>query len=297
MYRSIDRTMPAMSFAGVAAFLQELLAHRATLTLAIVLSAVLLRGMIIRRVRHSRTILTAHDRRVISTVHVSTVLLIFMTILVLWLPQIQQFIVSITAIAVALVIVTKELSLCLLGAFVVRTSRSYSIGDWISVDEHFGEVIERNFMTTAIQEIERRSYTYTGRTITLPNSLFLTRTVINQNFLRRYQFHSFSITIEPDAFPIDADEKLQKRIEAVTSHYMDTARRYNAMLEQRTGIDIPDARPSIEYSTNEIAKMVTTLSVFCPTEEIASLEKAMMKEFFEWYRANRKLCLPGDRSE
>jgi small-conductance mechanosensitive channel len=267
---------------------QDILAHRATLTIGILLSALLLRALFIRWIRRTRVILAASDRRAMNTVHVTTVLVIMITILVLWLPQIQKFILSITAIAVALVIATKELSLCLLGAFVVRTSRAFAIGDWIAVGGQFGEVIERNFMTTTIQEMERRNYTCTGRTAVLPNSVFLTSTVVNQNFLRRYQFHSFSITIEPDAFPIDAELTLLSRIEALTEHFRETAHRYNKMLEQRTGIDIPDANPNVEFSTNDAAKLVTTLSVFCPTEEIAALEKAMMKEFFEWYRLNRQ---------
>jgi small-conductance mechanosensitive channel len=232
-------------------------------------------------------ILDAKDRLAISRVHVWTVSLCVLFVVVLWLPQIQHFILSITAIAVALVIATKELLLCLAGAVMIRTSRAFSIGDWISVGGRFGEVIERNFMSTSLQEIEARSYTYTGRTVTVPNSLFLSSTVINQNFLRRYQFHSFSITIEPDAFPIDAEQKLLDRIEVVTSHFNETAERYNKMLEQRTGIDIPDANPSLDFSTNELAKLVTTITVFCPTVEIMSLEKALVKTFFEWYRVNR----------
>jgi len=275
--------------------LENLLAHRFTLTLAIVISAVSIRGLLTRHIRRKDDILTVKDHRAISTVHVSTVVVVVLTVLVLWLPQIQHFILSITAIAVAIVIATKELSLCLLGAVVTRSSRSFAIGDWISVNTHFGEVIGQNFLTTTIQEVEKRSYTYTGRTAVLPNSQFLVHTVINQNFLRRYQFHTFSITIEPDAFPIDAEEKLFHRIEALTSHFSETAQRYNKVLEKRTGIDIPDAKPQIEFSTSDIAKLVTTLTVFCPTDEITSLEKAMMREFFEWYRANRGVHSPSTK--
>jgi len=210
-----------------------------------------------------------------------------LTIIALWLPQIQHFILSVTAIAVAMVIATKELILCITGAVLLRTSRAFSIGDWISIGDRFGEVIECNVLTTSIQEIESKYYTSTGRTVTLPNSMFLSQSVVNQNFIRRYRFHRFAITIEPDAFPMDAQEKLLKRIESVTEPFLETARRYNAMLEKRTGIDIPDANPSVDFSTNEIAKIVTTICIFCPTDEIAMLEKSMMREFFEWYRNNR----------
>ena len=270
-------------------WIQPFLAHRATLTFALILSALLLRGLLIRRVRRSKIILDSSDRRSISRIHVVSVMICSVSVLVLWLPQIQQFILSITAIAVALVIATKELLLCLSGAVLIRTSRAFSVGDWIVVGTQFGEVIERNFMSTTLQEIEVRTFTSTGRSVIVPNSLFLSNSVVNQNFLRRYQFHSFSITIEPDAFPIDAEEQLQRRIESLTSHFQDTAQRYNKMLEQRTGIDIPDALPSLEFTTNDLAKLVTTITVFCPTEEITTLEKDMIKEFFEWYRINRQV--------
>lgn len=265
------------------------LSERASLTIAIVSSVLLLRGLLIRRVRRRHVILDSKDRRDMSRVHVFAVSVCVLSVLLLWLPQIQHFVLSITAIAVALVIATKELLLCLTGAILIRTSRAFAIGDWIMVGTRFGEVIERNFMSTSLQEIEARTYTYTGRTVIVPNSLFLSNSVINQNFLRRYQFHAFNVTIEPDAFPIDAEEKLLKRIESLTQHFKETAERYNKMLEQRTGIDIPDANPSLDFSTNEMAKIVTTITVFCPTEEIMALEKAMVKEFFEWYRSNREV--------
>ena len=260
---------------------------RALLTAVALVGIPLLRWLLIRYVRKRAHIMQARDRRAMSLIHHSAILLSLLLLLATWLPQIQHFALSITAIAVALVVATKELLLCLIGALIIRTSGAFVIGDWISMDDKFGEVIERNLLTTTLQEIENRTFSYTGRTITLPNSLVLITMVRNQNFLRRYQFHSFVITIEPDAFPIDAEPQLQERMNATVEPFAETARRYNAMLEKRTGIDIPDARPSIEFSTNEQAKLTTRITMFCPTERIIELEQAMMREFFQWYRNNR----------
>ena len=262
--------------------------HRLALTVAIVAGALGVRWLAIRQIRRESGILKSADRRAISTLHHGAVAIILATIVLIWLPQLQRFVLSITAIAVALVVATKELLLCLLGTLMIRSSRAFVIGDWIAVQERFGEVIERNLLSTMVQEVEPRGYTYTGRTVVLPNSLFLGASVANQNFLKRYQFHSFRITIEPDAFPFDAEARLEQRIRSLTAPFAETARRYNHMLELRTGIDIPDAEPSIEFATNDTAKLVTTMSVFCPTERIVELEKAMVREFFEWYRTNRR---------
>ncbi len=274
-------------FDSILAALDGVLTHRVALTLGIIGLGLSLRAIVTRRIRRGKDILDSHDRVRISNIHYISIGVILFAIVALWLPQIQHFILSVTAIAVALVIATKELILCLTGAVLLRSSRAFVIGDWISIGERFGEVIECNFLTTTIQEIESRYYTSTGRTITIPNSVFLSQSVVNQNFIRRYRFHRFAITIEPDAFPMDAQEKLLKRIESITEPFLETARRYNSMLEKRTGIDIPDANATVDFSTSDLAKIVTTICIFCPTEEIAMLEKAMMREFFEWYRNNR----------
>ena len=262
--------------------------HRLALTVLIVGAALGVRWLAIHRIRRDSGILKAPDRRAISVLHHGAVVIILATVILIWLPQLQHFMLSITAIAVALVVATKELLLCLLGTLLVRSSRAFVIGDWIAVQDRFGEVIERNLLSTMVQEVEPHGYTYTGRTVVLPNSLFLGASVANQNFLKRYQFHSFRITIEPDAFPFDAEERLVQRIRTLTAPFAEVAKRYNHMLELRTGIDIPDAEPSIEFATNDTAKLVTTMTVFCPTERIGELEKAMVREFFDWYRTNRR---------
>ena len=272
--------------------------HRLALTVAIVGGALGVRWLAIRQIRLDSGILKSADRRAISVLHHGALAIVFATIFLIWLPQLQHFVLSITAIAVALVVATKELLLCLIGTVLVRSSRAFVIGDWIAVQDRFGEVIERNLLSTMVQEVEPRGYTYTGRTVVLPNSLFLGASVANQNFLKRYQFHSFRITIEPDAFPFDAEARLEQRIRSLTEPFAEVARRYNHMLELRTGIDIPDAEPSIEFTTNDTAKLVTTMTIFCPTERIVELEKAMVREFFDWYRTNRRGAAPtsGDAS-
>lgn len=262
--------------------------NRGLFSLSVVAAAMAVREIGIRSIRRTTDILTPEHRRRISIIHHTTLLISLVILIATWLPQLQHFALSITAIAVAVVIATKELLLCLLGTLLLKTARAFVIGDWILVQGQFGEVIESNMLSTQIQEIESRNFTYTGRTVVIPNGVFLGTNVINQNLLRRYQFHRFQLTIEPDAFPIDAESKLESRILALTEPFAETARRYNSMLEKRSGIDIPDARPTVEFSTNELAKIVTTITVFCPTDRINALEKAMVREFFEWYRASRQ---------
>mgnify|MGYP001215256827 CR=1 FL=1 len=57
------------------------------------------------------------------------------------------------AIAVALVIATKELILCVSGALIKGGARSFNIGDRIQVKEFRGDVIDQNLLTTTILEV------------------------------------------------------------------------------------------------------------------------------------------------
>lgn len=270
------------------AFFDWATANRGACSLLVIVVAVALHEFGIGAVRRSSDILTPVHRRRISHIHHASVTLALVALVALWLPQLHKFALSITALAVACVLATKELILCLLGTVLARSSSAFVIGDWIAVNGHFGEVIERNLLSTRIQEIERHGYTCTGRTIVVPNSVFLGASVVNHNFLRRYQFHSFRITFDPDAFPIDAEAKLERRMQALTEPFAETARRYNAMLEKHTGIDIPDPEPRVEFSTNDSGRIVTTITVFCPTDGIVALEKEMMREFFVWHRTDRR---------
>jgi len=262
--------------------------QRVFITVAIIGVCWLIRWALIKGLRHRHAILDPEHRRTIGYIRQTTLLIIALTVAIIWFPQIQHFALSITAIAVAVVVATKELIACFSGALMLRTTGVFRIGDWIRVSTHFGEVIEENVLNTVIQEIDPGSFTATGRTVSLPNSLFLTNTVINQNFLRRYQFHNIRITVDADAFPMDAEDRLLKRIEVLSADFQQTADRYNAMLEKRTGIDIPDAAPQIEFSTTREARLRTTITVFCPTDQIVRIEKGIMREFFNWYRNNRE---------
>lgn len=254
---------------------------RLVLTLAIIAVALFVRWAGTRYVRRQGRILTANDHRAASSLHHGSIVVIALAVLVLWLPQLQHFVLSITAIAVAIVIATKELTLCLLGTVVIRSSSAFAIGDWIEVNGRFGEVVERNLMSTTLQEIDPDRYHHTGRTATLPNSLFLTHTVRNQNFLRRYQFHRIRIVTESGRPPFAIEHALLERIRQLSEPFAETGRRYNQALEARTGIDIPDADPSIGVSTNETGHFVTTITVFCPTETVGNLQNDVVRAFFE----------------
>ena len=88
--------------------------------------------------------------------------------------------------------------MCLTGGFLRAAMKPFEIGHWIAIDDMTGEVMSINALGTVIQEIdtETKTYQFTGRTIEIPNSRFLTASIKNLNFFKNYFAVSIIIYIK-----------------------------------------------------------------------------------------------------
>ncbi len=241
-------------------------------TLIIVLLS--LRIFFVYLIKRNREILTEGHRHWITSVKNFSWLIIVLGLLAIWWPELKEFAFSIAAVTLALVIATKELILCFSGAMLRAGTGAFTIGDWIEVGSHQGEVIDYNMFSTTLQELDKspNDYSFTGKTIVIPNSLFLTVSIKNLNFFKRYVFHRFSITLEPHLNVMKIQQWIVSEVNHLSTDFIEIARRYNAFIEKRTGVDVPGPEPRILISTNEYAKRVITVIVFCPTEKASELE-------------------------
>jgi small-conductance mechanosensitive channel len=205
-------------------------------------------------------------RNVLST-------LVALGLFILWAPEIEEFALSITAFVVALVIATKELILCLSGATWRRTSRAFEIGDWVEIGGHSGDVIDETLFVTHLQEIEKREYRYTGRTIAVPNSLLLTQPVINHNFRKRFLEHEFTLHTPADAPALAIREAVMAALSAEFAGFETVARRYAAVIEKRAGVRLPDVTPTVRIETNIYGIIGLRCALFCPRDRAAEIEQ------------------------
>jgi small-conductance mechanosensitive channel len=204
---------------------------------------------------------------------------------ILWQSEISEFALSVTAIAVAIVVASKEIILCFTGSIQRASSRSFRIGDWIEVGKLCGEVIEHNMMATVIQEIDLHhgQYHFTGKTATLPNSMFFTYPVKNLNFMKRYVYHDFSVVVKDFVNLYPLLPLLTDKIDEHCSYFADVAHRYNAMIEKHAGVDLPGAEPHIHISSNINGEQILHIMIFCPTDKANHLEHLIRKDFMELY--------------
>ena len=247
----------------------------------VVVAILLLRAGLIREIRGKSEFLSDQQRRWISFTRNAAFTLLLLILAYLWADEIKNFALSVAAVTVALVLATKELLLCISGSVLRTSSGAFAIGDWIEVDGVRGEVTHHNAFATSVQEIEGgHRYDYTGRTITIPNSIFLSKSITNLNFMRRYVFHRFSITVEADCDIFAVVDPLRQKAEEHCEGFMEVARRYNRIIETRAGLDIPSPEPRIEVDNTREGRNVLTITLFCPTAEALSIEQCLRRDAY-----------------
>ncbi|TNC59341.1 mechanosensitive ion channel domain-containing protein [Rubellimicrobium roseum] len=236
------------------------------------------RGLVARLLR-ARTEVPPHIlRRWLATARNVFLFLLLLGLVLIWAPQLRTFALSLTAVAVALVVATKELILCVSGSVLRMSSRAFSVGDWIEVANLRGEVVDHSLLATTLQEFEQGTFHATARTVVLPNSTFFSNPIRNLSTVRDHTFHSFSVTTEPDVDVAGQADRIAAIVERHYAPHKAEAARVNAHIERRSGVDILDPEERIRYSTTDIGKYRVTISLFCPTRLAEPLESAITRD-------------------
>ncbi|CCN80698.1 putative Small-conductance mechanosensitive channel [Vibrio nigripulchritudo SFn27] len=263
-----------------------LLENKLLLSAFVILVIVLIRKFIISMIRGDVNFLSEDQRKWISRTKNGTFSVIIITLFLLWQSEISEFALSLTAIAVAVVVASKEIILCFTGSIQRASSRSFRIGDWIEVGNLCGEVIEHNLMATVIQEIDLHhgNYNYTGKTATLPNSMFFSIPVKNLNFMKRYVYHSFNIVVGEFRNLYPMFPSLLAKIDDHCEDFIDVAKRYNVVIERHAGVDLPGAEPHISISSANTGEQVVHFMLFCPTDRAFEIEQLVREDFMAMYQ-------------
>jgi len=218
---------------------------------------------------------TDYRRRMLSNLRNALFFILLFGVALIWAPALRTFALSLTAFAVALILATKELILCLSGATLKATSRSMRVGDWIEISGFRGEVVDQNVMSTTLQELGKgdEAHEFTGRTVILPNSIFLTTPVHNEQFYKRYLFHRIHMVVESSAPVEDIAQAMMKAIENETTNGLELAKRYRSLIEKKAEIALPGAAPEYRIAFKDDGKVKITVTAFLPTQDTRSIEK------------------------
>jgi len=254
--------------------------RRIAVALGYVLAVILVRAIAVRGV--FRTKLSAETKlRWRAQIRNATVIAILLGLTLIWAEQLRTLALSVVAIAAAIAITTKEISACFLGSFIRASGRAFEIGDRVQIGEVRGDVVDIGPMTTSLLEVgvPGSIHARTGRTVTIPNSVFLNTSVFNETRTHAFVLHVVRIPMKADEDWTAAEARLGRIGREACQEYFEQAATSMTRLAVERGVPAPKIEPSVYVEPVEPGRVDLLLRIPVPARERDGIGQAITRKF------------------
>jgi small-conductance mechanosensitive channel len=209
-------------------------------------------------------------------------LLLILGLVLIWGEELRTLALSIVAIAVALVIATKELILCVIGSLLKTASNSFELGDRIQIKDFRGDVIDQNLLATTIMEVGPGKITHqrTGRTMVIPNAMFVSEPVINESFTHDYVFHVFTIPFKREEDWRGAQLAFLDSAKRHCAPYLEDVRKHMNRIGIKRGLEVPSVDPRVTIQVPAACEIHLIVRVPAKSGERGFIEQAILTDVF-----------------
>lgn len=253
----------------------------ALFSLLALLSFFMLRTALVQVVLKRTNLSVEARRRWVVAIRNSLVGFFILGLVFIWESQLGTFAVSLVAVALALVLATKELIACTCGAMLRMATNVYSLGDRIEINGIRGNVVDHNLLTTTLLEIGpgQTSQQYTGRAMTIPNSMLFTNTLVNETYSKKYVVHVIAVRLTTRDEWQKAETLLLAIARQECAAYIDEAARYLKQLEGHNWLDTPSVEPRVNIQLPEPGRITLFLRVPSPAHRTSRTEQTILRRF------------------
>ena len=254
--------------------------------LALLAAVVALRFILLRAVVHRESLPLEVRRRLAVQIRNVLGIVFVVGLFFILANELRAFAVSLVAIAVAVVLATKELILCLSGTALRIGANAYTIGDRIEINGVRGNVIDQTFLATTVLEIGPGHVTsqYSGRAIVFPNSLLLAHPLINETYMKQYIVHIVTIPLAVTDDWQRAEKLLLEIADEECRPFLEHAARHMKELEGRNWMDVPSVKPRVSLQIPEPTRVNLLLRIPTPAHRTSKIEQAILRRFLQAFR-------------
>jgi len=262
----------------------------------IVLSVLLLAGALVVRAVVVRAVARSVDRlelrrKWVVSIRNGVIVLVGAGLTAIWADALRTLAVSLIALAVAVVIATKELLQSVLASLTKAVTNPFSLGDRIEIAGYRGDVIDQNLLTTTIVEVGpgKAFHMRTGRKITFPNSLLLSTCVVNESYTEQFVVHSFSIPLKLEEDWQRAERILLEAAEEQCHGFREAARESMRKLEENYGLDGLSVDPRVHVQVTDPGRLNLLVRFAAPVGRQGRIEQAIVRRFLvDFYGTGNK---------
>lgn len=205
--------------------------------------------------------------------------LVFFVIISVWASTIAGFALSLAAVAGAVLIVSKELLMCVLGYLYITFVRPFKVGDLIEINQLHGRVIDIDIFATTLAELGYAGQ-QTGKMAEFPNGLLLTTPLKNTSLTGDYVLHLFRMPI-PDEAMWDLDRVESAALAAAdeaTQTWQSEAEAHFRKISDESFIAFPSGRNKILWDFSDPEQLMLVIRVACPSHLRLKVEQAVFRD-------------------
>lgn len=248
-------------------------------TLILLVTIIVLRGLVVRFIRRN-VFATDLRRKWLVNSRNGLLLLLLLGLVLIWGNELRALALSVVAIAIAFVVATKELILCLTGSLIKSSSGAFNLGDRIQIKDFRGDVIDHNLLTTTILEVGpgKTMHQRSGRMITIPNALLVSEAVTRESFTEKFAFHTFSVPFKrEDDWPA-ARRAFQEAAGRHCSSYLEQGREHMDRVSARWGLGLPPVEPRVSIHVPSAGEVHLVIRLPVPIGQRHAIEQAILDE-------------------
>lgn len=221
-------------------------------------------------------------RRWRSSVRGVFILTFVLGLFYVWAPELRTFALSLVAVAAAIVIATKELLLCLLGGLHRFVSNSAKIGDWISIGDTHGEIVDQTMLAMTLQQLaDGSSSIHTGRKVVVPNSLLLSTPIVNHSDLGDYVVHEIVFPEKAGADLGAYRSLLIKAAEESLATEQENAKSFWRSLSDLVETDLGAYQPRVFVRSQKPDQIDLVLQCLVPLKRRSQIEDAIYTRYLD----------------
>lgn len=208
----------------------------------------------------------------------SLVLLLIISIIFIWSGEIKTMILSITALAAAIIIAFKEMILCFLGSLFITSNKLFSLGEYIEIDGIRGKVIDKNFVYTKIIISEP----FQTREMNIPNIFFVTNKMVNLSHYGKFQSYTLKLAV-PNFIMVKKYVSIIEKLatEVIGKHQETYSEYFNGKKLTDIFFDIPKNYYSIEYDLADNRNAVIKFHYLAHPLQQEEIEQLILKGYSE----------------
>jgi small-conductance mechanosensitive channel len=257
------------------------------ITSSVVIIAILIRVIIFKILNNSKTILRENKRRIMVNTSSFLSFFVVLGLLFIWSSELRTLAFSVAALGVAFVLATKELISSFTGSLYKASNNVCSVGDRIEVKGVRGDIIDRSLLATKIMEVGPGHDTnyYTGRMITIPNSVFLTEMIKNESELGRFCLHSFRVTVDYTDEWKSAYDILLEEAQKECGKYIEEASEYVDKIQAKNNLETPTIEPQVVIKFNSHKEILLILRITVPMKKMIEIEQNIKRNFLSRFKS------------